>query len=378
MTVPGLPEVAAGTTAYALPAHAIGPAPLRFVESKPPDLARLARLLEASCEANQWTNSGPVAARLEALLAERLGIHPARSVAVASSATSALFALAGVAAHRLGRPLRWLVSAYGFFSTAVGPLAGDITVLDCGDDAYLDLAAVERLPPGSWDGLIVTNVFGAAADLSPYEGVCRARGKALIADNATALFGHDRSAEDAPDEIVSLHHTKPWGFGEGGFAVLPAEDSAVFRALVNFGQGLAPWLAGFAGNGKMSDLAAAAAIARLETADDWAPAYRTQWQRVASIAGGLGFEVFSRPAPDGVSAFVALKAPGPAPGSLLAGRPLPMAKYYPPLAERPVARAIYDRIVCVASHPGLAALDDAEISGELARVHAGAIAGAPA
>jgi hypothetical protein len=45
-----------------------------------------------------------------------------------------------------------------------------------------------------------------------------------------------------------------------------------------------------------------------------------------------------------------------------------LAKYYPPLAERPVARSVFERIVCVASHPGMAALDDADIEQELSLI----------
>ena len=343
---------------------------LRFVEAKPFDAGRVAEILEASVLQNRWTNGGPTAARLEAMVHRRLGIHESRSVVVASSATAALFAMAGVLAHGLGRPVRWIGSSYGFFSGRIGPLAGNIDFVDCRVDGSLDLECVDRRPADSWDGLLVTNVFGSAPDLAPYVDYCRSRGKILLADNAMALLGFERSGPDAPDEIISFHHTKPWGFGEGGCAVLPRADAELFRHLLNFGHQAPSSLAAFAGNGKMSDLAAAAVIARLEAVDEWAPLYRAQWQRIADLGIRSGLSLLNRPAPGAVQGFVAFKAPGPIAGQRVAGRGVPVAKYYPPLSETARARDLYDRNVCVACHPGMAFLSDAAIADELAGIAA--------
>lgn len=343
---------------------------VRFVEAKPFDAMRVGEIAKASVLQNQWANGGPTAARLEALVHRRLGIHESRSVVVASSATAALFAMAGVMAHRLGRPVRWIGSSFGFFSGRIGPLAGNIAFVDCREDGSLDLECVDRQPAASWDGLLVTNVFGSAPDLTLYDDYCRSRGKMLLADNAMALLGCDRSGPGAPDEIISFHHTKPWGFGEGGCAVLPEVDADLFRHLLNFGHHAPSSLAAFAANGKMSDLAAAAVIARLEAEDGWAPLYRTQWARIADIGSRSGLRLLNRPAPGAVQGFVALQAPGPIAGRLVVERDVPMAKYYPPLAETRKARDLYDRNVCVACHPGMALLPDAAIADEMERIEA--------
>ena len=347
------------------------PAPLvRFVEAKPFDAGRLTAILEDSILMNHWTNGGPTAARLEAMVHRRLGISESRCVVVASSATAALLAMAGVFAHRLGRPVRWIGSSFGFFSGRIGPLAGSIDFVDCGADGSLDLECVEGRPANAWDGLLVTNVFGSAPDLARYSEYCRSRGKLLLADNAMAFLGFDRSSLDTPDEIISFHHTKPWGFGEGGCAVLPRPYAELFRHLLNFGHQAPTSLAAFAGNGKMSDLAAAAVIARLEAEDEWAPLYRTQWQRIADLGIRSGLSLLNRPAPGAVPGFVAFEAPGSIAGRLIAGRGVPMAKYYPPLSETARAHDLYDRNVCVACHPGMAFLPDAAIADELTRIEA--------
>ncbi len=217
----------------------------------------------------------------------------------------------------------------------------------------------------SWDGLLVTNLFGARADLSPYVNFCRERGKALIADNALSLMGFDRASENAPEEIVSLHHTKPWGFGEGGCAILKRDDADLFRALLTFGHQAPPGLDEFASNGKMSDISAAAIIQHLDRAPEWMPAYTAQFRRVAGIAAAAGFTIFAEPPPREVFGFVPALAPFPVPIDELRASKLPLARYYPPLADRPNAATIHQRMVCIPSHPGMAALADAAIEGHL-------------
>jgi dTDP-4-amino-4,6-dideoxygalactose transaminase len=157
---------------------------------------------------NQWANFGPASLLLERTLEQMLQVPADRAVVAASSGTAALLALAGVAAARHERPLRWIGSAFGFFSTRIGALAEATSFVDCDARGFLDLSDVDNLADDSWDGLLVTNVFGAAADISSYVAYCRQRGKAIIADNAMCLLGFDRASPEAPAEIISLHHTK--------------------------------------------------------------------------------------------------------------------------------------------------------------------------
>lgn len=344
------------------------PAGLRFIEEKPVDWRRLGDLLEPSRRANHWANFGPASQALEARLAAMLDLPPDRAVVATSSGTAALFGLLGVGAARLGRPLRWVGSAFGFLSTRIGALAGAIRFVDCDRTGFLDLSQVDGLAAGSWDGLLVTNVFGARRDLDDYAGYARERGKHVLIDNAMRFPEFGRASTDAPNEFVSFGHTKPWGFGEGGCAVLDRADAPLFRQLIQFGHSAPSGLEPFAANGKISDLAAAAILARLETAGAWIPSYAQQWNRIARLAETAGFVVLHPGATRRAVAFLALLAPGRIPPETLAQGPLPARKYYPPLLDLPNARRLFDRIVCVACHPGMAALDDATITGELAAI----------
>jgi dTDP-4-amino-4,6-dideoxygalactose transaminase len=334
---------------------------MRFVEAKALHWERVRALLAASEEENQWANFGPVSRRLEREIERMLSVPPTRAVVVASSGTAALFALCGVLSARAGHPLRWLGSAFAFGSTRNGPLADTIRMVDCDDSGLIDLAAVECVPTDQWDGLLVTNTFGQCADGAPFTDYCRARGKAIVVDNAQCLLGFDRSTEKAAEEIVSLHHTKPWGTGEGGFAIVTRADEKLFRNLLNFGYRAPTWLAPYAANGKMSDIAAAAILARLETWPKVAPLYRSQRDRLVAIAVEAGYQTFARPAPGAVIGFVPLVAPAPVSVATVKASDVPLAKYYPPLADLPNARRLFDRMVGIACHPGMAAINDATV-----------------
>lgn len=338
---------------------------LRFVEQKTLHWGRMADILAMSEAENQWANFGPASRLLERTIERILQVHPDRAVVATSSGTAALMALAGVAAAQLGRPLRWVGSAFGFFSTRIASLAGAVTFVDCDGAGFLDLSRVDDLPDNSWDGLLVTNIFGSDPDLARYSAYCRSRGKALIVDNAVCLLGYQRASPDSPREFISLHHTKPWGFGEGGCAILSREEAPLFRQLIRFGQHAPAGLNMFAGNGKISDLAAAAIVDRLGQHRGWAPQYAAQWHRIADIGRRAGFEVVHELLPGGAVGFTPFLAPHPVPDGLVRTSGLPLAKYYPPLDERPNARALFDRIVCVACHPGMAALSDGRLGEEI-------------
>jgi dTDP-4-amino-4,6-dideoxygalactose transaminase len=270
---------------------------VRFVEDKRPDWARVEEIASLSAIAGRWTNFGPVQKQLAEVVARILALNADRAVVPASSATSALYALAGTYAEEAGRPLIWAVSAFGFISTIVGPMASRVRVVDCDKTGLIDISMLSDLPADSWEGLIITDLFGAQPDLSEYFEFCAAAGKPVIIDAAVS-FPARRVPHVQASEIVSFHHTKPWGFGEGGCAIADAVRADKIRAYLNYGVDADPVFADFACNGKMSDSAAALILHRIETMPHWSEGYRRQRQRITILALAEGLEVLVRPAPD--------------------------------------------------------------------------------
>jgi dTDP-4-amino-4,6-dideoxygalactose transaminase len=334
---------------------------IAFVEDKPPDWALIQELMTLSARAGRWANFGPVQNRLAEIIAEVLDLDADRTVVSASSATAALHALTGVHAEQAGRPLTWAVCAFGFFSTATGPLAGRVRIIDCDQTGLLDFSVLAALPAASWDGLLITDLFGAQPDLSRFAALCAEARKPMIVDAAVS-FPARRAPPVRAGEVVSFHHTKPWGFGEGGCAVVDTAQAAKVRAFLNFGVGADRSLAAFAGNGKMSDIAAALILQRLQTMPRWAEGYRRQRQRIATLALSEGLDVLVEPPADAVVPHVPVLAPRAVALSDLSGTPFALAKYYQPLShDCPVAADLYSRIVNVPCHPGMAAVDDAAL-----------------
>jgi dTDP-4-amino-4,6-dideoxygalactose transaminase len=252
--------------------------PVNFIEDKYPNWSRLEQIMAHSARAKRWANFGPVEKLLSDTVATMLALPVGRAVVPASSATSALHAVAGAHAELRGRPLTWAICAFGFSSTAIGPLAGRVCIVDCDTTGLISQAALASLPVESWDGLIVTDLFGCQPDLSPYAELCSANGKPLIVDSAVSFPARTPPSIKA-SEIVSFHHTKPWGFGEGGCAIVDASMAAAVRAFLNYGLARTGGpFAMYGSNGKMSDIAAAFIVQRIEAMSDWADAYHPMTQ----------------------------------------------------------------------------------------------------
>jgi dTDP-4-amino-4,6-dideoxygalactose transaminase len=334
---------------------------VHFVEKKLPDWSRVQQLMDLSARAGRWANFGPVQRYFAESVAKVLDLGPSRAVVSASSATSALFAIVGAHAAAAGSPLVWAISAYGFYSTAIGPLAAHVRVVDCDDKGMIDVSALSALPADSWDGLIATDLFGAQFDFSEASAICAAAGKPMIIDSAVS-FPTRRSPAVCASEIVSFHHTKPWGFGEGGCAIVDAALAEQLRSFENFGVGAPPSFGGFAGNGKMSDIAAALIVQRLESMPRWADGYRRQRRRLTDLALSEGLGVLTRPPPEVVAPHVPVLAPRALDLTDIPPAPFAVAKYYRPLSKGcPVAAGLYSRMVNVPCHPGMAAIDDAVV-----------------
>lgn len=342
---------------------------VRYVEDKRADWGRVQEILTLSERARQWANFGPVALALERALEHVLALPAERAVVACASATVGLQALAGLHAVKRGRPLRWAVCDYTFFSQRTGIFADAIAV-DCGEDGIVDLDALAALPDESWDGLVVTNLFAGLPDLGRFARFCAARGKALIADSAAALFGPDRAPDGTgaghPDEAISFHHTKPWGLGEGGCVIVDRRDVPLIRAALNFGVGGPDLLKRFSGNGKISDIASAPILERLERLSQWAPSYQAQRARIEDACANAGLPLLIAAPRAAILASVPVLAARTIGAGDVADFGFDLGKYYPPLGGGVRARRLFARIVNIPSHAGMAAIGTDAIAGLLA------------
>lgn len=353
--------------AQAQPLAAPPTRPVQFVERKSVDFSRLQTDLRASSEDGHWANRGPAVRSLEAAITDRLRTAENVVPVVVSSGTAALWNAAAIAALRHGGPVRWVVCSFGFFSSAVGPLA-NVGIIDSDERGMLSLEALRELNPDSYDGLIVTDLFGRA-DVLPFIEFAKREGKQLVIDAATA-FDRELYRNLNVPVAFSFHHTKPYGFGEGGCVLVRSDEVEQARSISNYGHDLPKFIAPYCGNWKMSDLQAAMITQRHSSACYWSRLYRLQYARIAQIADWLDVTVF--PANSGMlvgntlstPSYIALLLGGPVSQEKLDEAALPFVarKYYRPLASTPTALDLYARVVCIPVHRDMTALTSARIS----------------
>jgi dTDP-4-amino-4,6-dideoxygalactose transaminase len=347
-----------------------------FVENKSVRSDELARILEPSIRENRHTNFGPVAGELERQLTALNELGPAFGACCAANATLALQAIVATLHNTFGRRLRWAVSDFGFFTSFIGPFAEHLSI-PCRPDGMISLTDLRLAALDDYDGVLVTNVFGLHEDYHEVFDFCRANRKVLLIDNAAgflalAPYHHAQFGEADPllwAEVVSFHHTKAWGMGEGGVAFLPRSLMPTFRAAINFGVGQGRQLPDrqLCTNGKMSEIAAAQILSRVRAKDEWIDGYRRQARRILAIGRAAGLRPLIDALPDrAVPGHVPFLRRAPIALEALDNPHFAILKYYRPSRQSgETSRAIFERILNVPCHPGMAAIDEARISSVL-------------
>jgi len=227
-----------------------------------PSAADLLPYLEEIDQRRWYSNSGPLAVRLEEQLSRHLGFS---SHSVITTANATLGLTVALMARRAQPGSICLVPSWTFAATphaarAAGLIPWFIDV-DRRTWALNPEHVTEMLKrmPGPVSALIVVSPFGAPIDVKAW---VEDRTGVLVVVDAAAAF--DTTHPSLLPFVVSMHATKILGAGEGGF--IASTDSRFLervRACCNFGfQGsrnaMLPAL-----NAKMSEYHAAVALASL-------------------------------------------------------------------------------------------------------------------
>jgi dTDP-4-amino-4,6-dideoxygalactose transaminase len=334
-----------------------------FVENKRPDSNRILEFLAESEAANQWANGGPVFRALRESYREFVKLPASRDVLPCTNAGVALELLARLHEHKAQRSLRWVASSFSFCNLGRGYFA-DMRLCDCDEHGMLDLDELARLPDDSYDGIIVTNIFGLWKEFTPYIEFAARRHKVLIIDNAAGLGEHIPNHDY---QVFSLHQTKPFGAGEGGLAIMPADESELAAELLNY-KTLQTEPSLWLNNGKISDISCAYLLDRLERYPEWGVLYQYQANRVIQIAESAGLTRLFPYAHHSIATCLPFLAPHPVELPQLDNRSLTLGKFYKPLAPTRRAQSVYARIVNVPSHPDVAGLPREELEPILQRL----------
>lgn len=342
-----------------------------FIENKEIDFDLVAELLELSKSCNRWANFGPVHELLTVTLEQAMGVHKDKAIVICKSATDALFLTTNIKSIGSGRKMRWVVSSFGFFSTHINSLSDSI-VVDCDSKGMMELKALQALPIDSWDGIIVTNIFGLCDDMSEYMQVCKRQGKAIVIDSALGFTHQARSNANYPDEIVSFHQTKPWGVGEGGCAIVDRSQVELARSLINFGVGTSPHHRPFSTNSKVADFCCALIMQRILTIPEWSTVYEEQAQRVRDLVLDEGLTLLPGISDNKIMGHIPVVAPKPVRLDMLQTKYICFGKYYRPLSDdTPNASQLYQHMLNIPCHKQLEILTDKQLRSAIREVIGG-------
>ena len=325
----------------------------------------IAQLLEQCIRTNLWANRGPLYHALADKYEAHMNVSDELSITPCANGGIGLEAIAKFLELKFAKPIRWVGSSFSFSNLGRGYLDG-MQFIDCTEQGMLSLEELDKLDNSTYDGFIVTNVFGAWHNFEPYVKYAMKSGKFMIIDNAAGLKEH---LPQWPYQSFSLHHTKPYGSGEGGLILSPKDEAESIYNLLNYGPLTGAEKKYWINNGKVSDIACAFQLERLEKCSIWKPRYLEQAARVTEVAAKADLHPlfpFDGNVPATSLPFCATK---PIPEEKIDdAQHLTLSKYYLPLAETPTCLEVYSRLVNIPCHPDVVHLTDDQLLEDFARL----------
>lgn len=228
---------------------------LDWVPNKEIDNKKIVNLLNVCLESRRFTNYGPNVELLEKFIINKFHVEDTKSVIIVANGSVALHVLTSAINYYHNKDLQWATQSFTFPSSAQSTLS-NVKILDIDVDGGINLNEVND----EIQGLIVTNIFGNIVDIDKYVNYCNLHNKFLIFDNAATsyTFYKGKNCINYGDGCtISFHHTKPFGFGEGGAIIVDKKYEKIVRCLINFGINLSDnYYVSEGNNSKMSEISA--------------------------------------------------------------------------------------------------------------------------
>jgi dTDP-4-amino-4,6-dideoxygalactose transaminase len=320
----------------------------QYVAHKKIDYLAFKEYLEPAHETNQFTNGGWAAKELEERAKDMLKIDNSKAVIATSSGTSALHAIIFAYQRHHGKDLRVVTQDFNFPSASQGPATGPI-IVDFNERLNVDIS--HELASIYGQIYIITNCFGHLQDLEDILTFAQANKKIIIFDNAAtpySFFSGINSCNLGNASFISLHHTKPIGFGEGGLAIVEKHLEEQVRIACNFGF-VDSQFNERGSNFKISDIAAASILQYWDSFDIDDLKNKTLDSYYDSLFA-INQEHLGEPLPNFADEDNFLPSCLPflhsEPISIKSINNSQAKKYYTPLNGLPYSRYVYDRIIC--------------------------------
>jgi len=225
-----------------------------FIQKKQVDYVLFSKYLETAQTTNQFSNYGSAVQLLEQRARSMLKIDESKAIIATASGASAYQAILLGIFKKHAKTLSIFSQDFTFACNFQGhSLAAPLDINNNQQIILNKTAAVQNAV------VVVTNCFGHLQDIAAILDHTNRYKQLLVLDNAASpysFYNNVNSCNLGTASYVSLHHTKPIGFGEGGLAIVDKIYETEVRAACNFGMydGTA---SPYGNNYKMSELSAA-------------------------------------------------------------------------------------------------------------------------
>lgn len=345
----------------------------KFIENKNINYSLVINYLKLSKKQNHFANYGPVQKKLEKKLSSLLRLnHKGLKLILCNSATSGLHTLGHYFNLISKKKNRWLIANNSFYSINTG-VFHDSIIIDCNKNGVISLQDIKRVPINKYDGVIYTNTYANNSFCEDIKKYCNNKKKFFLADNAVGLLDSCIKKKSNFDglsnfEVISFHHTKPWGFGEGGAIICPNKYETVIRSLISYGSIDFTKYKKYASNFKISDISCSFILQRIGNINFWKRRYFEQEKRIENLIKKKfqkisllkGNSLLKSP-----RSYIPLIFPNKVSIKKLKKiSNVALEKYYAPLVNNNKfknSKYIYDHIVCFPNNPELLILGNIHI-----------------
>jgi dTDP-4-amino-4,6-dideoxygalactose transaminase len=244
--------------------------PLIFV-SKPslPPITDVTALLQEIWDSKLLSNNGPLLQRLEAALADHLGVGHISLVANAFLGLLMALRQAGVTdGEVVTTPFSFVATGHAISWAGATPVFADIDP----QTLNLDPVQAERQITPQTRAIMPVHTFGTPCDVAAFEEISQRHGIPVIYDAAHAFAVSDKTGSVLKwgrMSVLSFHATKVFNTFEGGAVICQdRETKLALDQLCNFGITDEAHVNMIGLNAKMSEINAAIGLAQLPYSDN--------------------------------------------------------------------------------------------------------------
>ena len=209
---------------------------INWVGNKTVVMNNINNKIQECIESKHFTNGGKNVLQLQKDLKNIFHIDKDKETLLTCNGAMGINAIIGGFNIHFQKKLRWVVQSFTFPTSIQGNL-NDSLVFDIDKNMGPDIKLLEKRKV-EYDGLVITNCFGLSVNIELYEKFCYDNNKILVFDNAASsmtFYKNKNHINYGNASMISLHHTKPIGFGEGGFILFDKEYLESMKKSICFG-----------------------------------------------------------------------------------------------------------------------------------------------